>query len=79
MDAARTPLDRAIELCGGRAALARKIGRSRQIIAFWQTKAKKGVPPEAAIEIEEAVEGKVTRHELRPDLADIFGRPERAA
>lgn len=75
MDEAKTPLDRAIDLCGGQTALAKKIGRTQQNVAYWR-KARKGVPADVASDIEEAVEGKVTRHELRPD---VFGQPERAA
>lgn len=75
MEAPKTPLDRAIELCGGQAALAREIGTKQQNVAYWRT-AVKGVPAEMAPMIEEAVQGQVTRQELRPD---VFGQPERAA
>lgn len=73
MDTPKSPLDRAIELCGGQAALAREIGTKQQNVAYWRT-AVKGVPAEMAQAIEDAVNGQVTRQELRPD---VFG--ERAA
>lgn len=68
-----TPLERAIELCSSQAELGRRIGRSQQNVAYW-LKAKK-VPAEIAIAIEDAVDGEVTRHELRPD---IFGAKQPA-
>lgn len=73
----QTPLDRAIDLCGGQTKLAAKIGRSQQLISYWQ-KAREGVvPAECARDIEEAVGSQVTVHDLRPD---IFGvKPSGAA
>lgn len=65
----KAALDKAINECGGIAELARRIGRSPQIVAYWR-KAKKGVPAEAAPDIEKAVSKKVTRRQLRPD---VFG------
>lgn len=70
-----TPLQRAIEAANGQSALARMIGRQQGHIHYWLKHSKEGVPPQAAIDIETALGGAVTRHELRPD---IFG-PERAA
>jgi len=68
------PIQRAIDACNGNIAeLARRIKRSPQIVAYWR-RAVKGVPAEVAADIEEAVGGVVTRHELRPD---VFG--ERAS
>ncbi len=65
-----TPLERAIDIAGGQSALAAKIGRAQAHIHYWLKHSKAGVPPQAAIEIEEALNKEVTRHELRPD---IFG------
>lgn len=70
---AQQALEKAIEICGGQAGLARKIGRKQQNVAYW-LKARKGVPAEVAAAIEEAVEAQVTRDQLRPD---VFG--DRAA
>ena len=74
MEDAQTPLERAVELCGGQAGLARRIGSSQQSVAYWLTKAVRGVPAEMVPAIEQATGFQVTRHDLRPD---IFG--ERAA
>jgi DNA-binding transcriptional regulator YdaS (Cro superfamily) len=61
-----TPLERAILACGTQQELARRIGRSQQIVSYWRK--AKIVPAEVAGAIEEACEGAVKRHELRPDL-----------
>ncbi len=63
-------LERAIELAGSQSALARKIGRAQGHIHYWLKGAKDGVPPLAAIQIEKALGGQVSRKELRPD---VFG------
>jgi len=62
------PLARAIRLAGGQSALAARIGRAQGHIHYWLNHAKNGVPPHAAIEIEEALDGAVTRQDLRPDI-----------
>lgn len=66
----KTPLERAIELAGGQSALASKINRQQGHVHYWLRHAKAGVPPSAAIDIENALDGKISRHDLRPD---IFG------
>lgn len=73
-----TPLERAIDIAGGQAAMARKLTaagyRVRQAhIWKWLNRAKK-LPAEAVLPIEQVTEGAVSRHDLRPD---IFG--DRAA
>jgi DNA-binding transcriptional regulator YdaS (Cro superfamily) len=76
MNRTLTPLERAIDHCGGQTQLAERIGKSQQLVSYWM-KAKNGVPAEYVRDIEAACEGKVTRHDLRPD---IFGpAPEHAA
>lgn len=67
---AQTPLQKAIEEAGSQSALAEKINRAQGHVYYWLHHAKNGVPPDAAIEIEKALGGAVTRHDLRPD---IFG------
>ena len=70
MDDAVTPIDRAIAICGNQQELARRIGRSQQVVSYW--KRKKTVPPEAVPAIEAATG--ISRHEMRPD---VFGeRPQ---
>src|SRR5579871_218525 len=61
-------LERAITLAGGVAALARAINVTSQAISQWDR-----VPAERAIAVEGATAGKVTRHELRPDLYPVEG------
>ena len=56
-------LERAITEAGGTAALARTINVTPQAISQWDR-----VPAERALAVEQATGGKVTRHELRPDL-----------
>lgn len=61
------PLERAIAEVGSQAELARRIGKKQAHIWNWLNR-DKAVPAEAVLPIEEATGGKVTRHELRPDL-----------
>lgn len=62
-----TALEKAVELLGSQAELARKIGKKQAHIWNWLHRDRK-VPADMAMRIEEATAGKVTRHELRPDL-----------
>ncbi len=56
-------LERAITEAGGTVALARSINVTPQAISQWER-----VPAERALAVEQATGGKVTRHELRPDI-----------
>jgi len=56
-------LEQAITEAGGTAALARAINVTPQAISQWDR-----VPAERALAVEQATGGKVTRHQLRPDL-----------
>lgn len=72
-------LARAIEICGSQAELARRLGEpvQQQHVWNWVNRAGGRVPPEQCIPIERAVDGAVTRYDLRPD---VFGpAPEIAA
>ncbi len=65
-------LQRAIDEAGSQAELARRIASDelpikQQHVWNWLNRDKE-VPAEAVIPIERATGGKVTRHELRPDL-----------
>jgi DNA-binding transcriptional regulator YdaS (Cro superfamily) len=60
-------LQKAIDHCGGQAALATKLGRKQQNIWFWLHEAKK-IPTEIALGIERVTDGAVTARELRPDV-----------
>lgn len=73
----RAPLLRAIEALGSSANLARSIGVTPQAVHAWDR-----IPAERVLPIERATEGKVTRHELRPDLypeEDVQPAPQTAA
>src|SRR6187402_2139529 len=63
-------LERAITEAGGVAALARAINVTSQAISQWER-----VPAERTIAVEQATGGKVTRHQLRPDLYPAAGEP----
>lgn len=66
-----TALEKAIEAAGGARKLAKAIGVTSMTISHWKTR---GVPAERAVQVENAVHGKVTRYQLRPDL---FGKADR--
>lgn len=58
----------------GMAEMARRAGVTVQAVWQWQHRSKR-LPPYRAIQIEEATGGRVTKHQLRPD---IFGASEAA-
>lgn len=60
-------LERAIEIAGGLSALAERIGGSvkPQHIINWRNR---GVPVDRVKEIVRAVEGRVSPHELAPEI-----------
>lgn len=63
-------LSRAVELAGGQKPLADLVGTTQSQVWYWLSRSKRGVPGEFAAKIEDATNGQVTRHDLRPD---IFG------
>ena len=65
-------LKKAVELIGGQANMSRAIGVSQQRLSNWQ-RGINAMPPKYAVAIERAIDGKVTRHDLRPDLSAMFG------
>jgi DNA-binding transcriptional regulator YdaS (Cro superfamily) len=69
-------LERAIEIVGGQAALARRIGGKirQQHVWYWL---KHSVPAKYCGDIERATYGQVTRHDLRPDVFDEPPRRQR--
>ena len=79
----QTPLDaliRAIEVAGSQKELADRISSvdlpiGQSGISNWIQRLKR-VPAERVLAVEQAVDGKVSRYELRPD---IYPREERAA
>lgn len=64
-------LDRAISAAGTMSGLAAKLGLTFQHIQQWRKVGR--VPAEWARRVEAAVDGQVTRYELRPD---VFGSSE---
>jgi DNA-binding transcriptional regulator YdaS (Cro superfamily) len=64
----------AIDRIGG-AELARRLGCSKQLVSHWRT-GRQRVPAETALDIERVSDGKIIRHELRPDL---WPAPQEAA
>lgn len=70
-----TAIEKAVELVGGnQSELARKIGCTPQNISKMCKTGRVAAP--RVIAIEKATEGKVTRHDLRPDL---YPEPPEAA
>ncbi len=60
------PLNRAIAHFGGRVAFAGALGVTPQAVFLWVKNGRVSV--ERALAIEAATDGKVTRHDLRPDI-----------
>ena len=63
-------LQTAVDFAGGQSALGRAIGKKQSDIWSWLNVTKKA-PAEFVIAIENAVDRKVTRHQLRPDIYPI--------
>jgi DNA-binding transcriptional regulator YdaS (Cro superfamily) len=64
-------LKEAIKVMGSQAALARAVGKQQGHVWFWLKEAKK-LSPSIAIKIEHATDGKVSRHDLCPELSPEF-------
>jgi DNA-binding transcriptional regulator YdaS (Cro superfamily) len=64
--AAAKALEKAIELVGSSAELARLLNVSRQSVASWHI-GKSTLPPVRAVQIEVLTHGEITREKLRPD------------
>jgi DNA-binding transcriptional regulator YdaS (Cro superfamily) len=58
-------IQKAVDASGGTSKLAAKLGVSQPVVSNWK---KRGVPANRVLAVEAATDGKVTRHELRPDL-----------
>ncbi|MBP6818316.1 MAG: helix-turn-helix domain-containing protein [Ferrovibrio sp.] len=71
ISASLAALDAAASIVGSHAALSGKIGVPKTTMSSWRTR-KKAVPADHCLPIEQATNGQVTRHDLRPD---IFGPP----
>ena len=65
----KTALERAVEAAGGQTALAERIGNGVKQTNVWNwLNREKRVPAERVLAVEQATDGQVSRHELRPDL-----------
>ena len=62
-----TALKKAVDIAGGQSSLGRMIGRDQKAIWAWINTTQK-VPAEDVLRIEEALDNKISRHELRPDI-----------
>lgn len=69
-----TPIEVAVNHCGGQKALADAIGTAASFVHQW-LKGERPIPAKWCIPIETATDRAVTRHELRPD---IFGEAKAA-
>jgi DNA-binding transcriptional regulator YdaS (Cro superfamily) len=63
----QSPLKRAVEIVGSQAALAKALKVKPQHVWNWLNRDDR-VPAEQVLPIEAATDGKVTRHDLRPDI-----------
>lgn len=63
-----TPLDQAISAAGSMSELARRLDLTFQHIQQWRRVGQ--VPAERVLQVEAAIQGQVSRHDLRPD---VFG------
>ena len=61
-------IQKAIDITGGQSALAKKCGKKQGHVWHWLNSDR--VSPEAAILVDDATHGEVSKHDLRPD---IFG------
>jgi DNA-binding transcriptional regulator YdaS (Cro superfamily) len=69
-------LERAINIVGSQVALGKSIGVSQQRVWWWLNRGEGRVPAELCRSIEQATQGAVTVHDLRPD---VFGPADQAA
>ena len=74
MKTIREYIDQAVEVHGSQAKLAEAIGCSQQQISY--LKNAKGISAEMAMRLDAATDGKVSKHDLRPD---IFPPPQTPA
>lgn len=66
-------LREAIKLIGGQHELARQLGISQPAIACWY---KHGVPIKHVLTIEKLTGGRITRYQLKGDLARMLWEPQ---
>ena len=71
-------LVKAAELAGGQSALARGTGVKQGHVWWWINKSGQA-PADKVLDIERAIDGAVTRHELRPDIYPFEDTPNGGA
>lgn len=65
-------LQKAVDLAGGQSELARRIGgKVRQGHVYYWLNTMKKISHEHVLAAERAVNGQVTRHDLRPDIYPV--------
>lgn len=70
MNLIEAPIEKAVRIAGGQAALARRCETSQPRI--WQCiHRNQRIPADLVLPIERATGGEVSRHELRPDLYPV--------
>lgn len=74
MENIRTHIERAVEIHGSQTRLAAAMGCSQQQISYLLN--AKSITAEMAKSLDEVTDGKVSRHDLRPD---IFGPAQAGA
>ena len=62
---------------GGQSVLARELGITPQAVQGWCLRNR--TPAKWVIRVEQIINGKITRHELRPDLYPIERESKRGA
>jgi DNA-binding transcriptional regulator YdaS (Cro superfamily) len=67
-------IQRAIEVAGGLSALAKALNVKPQVVYNWRDRNR--VPAERCGDIERATDGRITSHDLRPD---VFRPPAKRA
>ena len=65
-------IKKAIEIMGTQSALAKAIGVKQQHIHKWLYQVRK-IPAEYVLPIERAVNGKISRYKMRPDIYPLEG------
>ena len=64
----KTALEKVIEIIGSQTSLGEKIGLGQATVSAWINRYQHKVGSDYVIAVAEAVEWKITPHELRPDI-----------
>ena len=62
------PLLNAIRICGSQSELGKRIGKGQYIVTAWVRRYGCKVSAEYVVQVSQAIDWKITPHELRPDL-----------